>query len=276
MLSWLFLALAKDINFNAMIGWLGPGTYPCWGPKCALCKHVGRSPVVNLGPHGVLNLTKRATCSTKNSVYVCVCTQCEQEGSFTTYFGESTQQLNTRASEHKTTPCNPSGPMKTMPVEQRRREVRTAIDSGVDNVILRDWFSNITTGGIHPDQHRISVVDIIPNNYCRRTKERTLVEAHMFHQGDLHYLGFGRGCLNYDGAMLFSMNDFPIFLLYPIIIYTIIPIWKCIFVCNLFLLTSAWRVINSARKAYKSVWYSEHRSSNSFQFKGKCAKYEKR
>jgi len=196
--------MVEDINHNAMLGWLGPGTFPCYDPRCTLCTHVGRSPTVNLGRNRQLHLTKRASCSTKNVVYVGVCRQCEADGTFACYFGETKKSFHARCAEHRGNPCTNNGILKSKKftsVKARRAEVARVIAAREDpDDVLRDWFSHITDSGIHPGQQRMSVVDIIPHTFLRQNRERNLVAEHMFRNGDFDYLGMGRGCLNAYGS----------------------------------------------------------------------------
>jgi len=196
-----FADLVGDINNNAMLGWLGPGTFPCYSSRCDLCTHLGRTPTVNLGPHGQLQLTKRASCKTRNAVYVGICSHCEDEGTFACYFGESTQSLHTRCVAHHEDPCSSRSIFRNKTqfptVQHKRTEIARVIAAGDDpDGVLRDWFSHITVAGIHPRQQRMSVVDIIPHTFLRKNRERNLVADYMFRNGDFDYLGNGRGCLN--------------------------------------------------------------------------------
>lgn len=82
---------------------------------CEFCAWTGRSPIVILGPHGLLQLTKRATCSTRNVVYVGVCSRCEELGganNWCVYFGETSQAFRSRCRQHISLPCNSSSVLK--------------------------------------------------------------------------------------------------------------------------------------------------------------------
>lgn len=115
--------------------------------------------MVSLGPHGLLHLIKRASCTTRNCVYVGVHRKCEEEETFTCHFGETSQSLLVRAGQHKTIPCNACSPLKQIPVYHRRIELCRVIAGGVDpDEVLRDWFAHITDGGVHPGQQQISVM----------------------------------------------------------------------------------------------------------------------
>lgn len=116
-------------------------------------------------------------------------------------FGETEVHLRRRCQQHANYPNNARSSLKNKArfptVDSKREEVTQVIAARNDpEGILRDWFSHVTERGIHPGQQRMSVVDIISHPFRRRNRERLLVEQNMFQNGDFHYLGMGRGCLN--------------------------------------------------------------------------------
>ncbi len=127
--------------------------------------------------------------------------QCAEDDSFCCYFGETQQPVGRRIQQHFSNSCSRITPLRSTTqfptIEHKRAEIAKVIAAGVDpDEILRDWFAHVTDRGLHPGQQRISVVDIISHPFLRKNRERVLVAEHMFENGDFHYLGMGRGCLN--------------------------------------------------------------------------------
>lgn len=158
---------------------------------------------MRLGPHGVLQLTKRATCSTKNVVYVGVCLRCEElggEDDWCVYFGETSQTLRRRCSMHLTQPCNTASILKqrrfSTAASKRAKIERVLAGLDEEEGILQDWFPHVCVGGIHEGFQRMSVVDVLPLRLHRIHRETGLVLQWMMRDGAIDYRGMGRGCVN--------------------------------------------------------------------------------